>query len=40
MNKYDEKTLETNYNKFIEAIKKSFEGERLEKLFICTQWKN
>ena len=32
MNKYDEKTLETNYNKFIEAIKKSFEGERLEKL--------
>ena len=32
MNKYDEKTLETNYNKFIEAIKKSFEGERLKKL--------
>ena len=24
--------IETNYNKFIEAIKKSFEGERLEKL--------
>jgi hypothetical protein len=32
MNRYDEKQLEENYNKFIEAIKKSFEGERLEKL--------
>ena len=32
MNKYDEKKLEENYNKFIEAIKKSFDGERLEKL--------
>ena len=32
MNKYNEKQLEENYNKFIEAIKKSFDGERLEKL--------
>ena len=32
MNRYNEKQLEENYNKFIEAIKKSFEGERLEKL--------
>ena len=29
---YDEKQLEENYNKFIEALKKSFNGERLEKL--------
>ena len=32
MNKYNEKQLEENYNKFIEALKKSFDGERLEKL--------
>ena len=32
MNKYDEKKLEENYNKFIEAIKTSFTGERLEKI--------
>jgi len=32
MNRYDEKQLEENYNKFIEALKKSFSGERLEKL--------
>jgi len=32
MNKYNEKQLEENYNKFIEALKKSFEGDRLEKL--------
>ena len=30
--RYDEKQLEENYNKFIEALKKSFDGERLEKL--------
>jgi hypothetical protein len=30
--RYDEKKLEENYNKFLEAIKKSFSGERLEKL--------
>ena len=32
MHKYNEKQLEENYNKFIEVIKKSFDGERLEKL--------
>ena len=32
INRYDEKQLEENYNKFIEALKKSFSGERLEKL--------
>lgn len=32
MTKYTEKQLEENYNKFIEALKKSFSGERLEKL--------
>ena len=32
MKKYSEKQLEENYNKFLEAIKKSFTGERLEKL--------
>tara|TARA_Y100000004_G_scaffold90123_1_gene101077 strand:+ start:819 stop:1475 length:657 start_codon:yes stop_codon:yes gene_type:complete len=32
MVKYTEKQLEENYNKFLEAIKKSFTGERLEKL--------
>ena len=32
INRYDEKKLEENYNKFLEAIKKSFSGERLEKL--------
>jgi len=32
MNRYNEKQLEENYNKFIEALKKSFDGERLEKL--------
>jgi len=31
-NKYNEVQLEENYNKFLEAIKKSFSGERLEKL--------
>jgi len=31
-NRYNEVELESNYNKFIEAIKKSFSGERLEKL--------
>ena len=29
---YTEEQLEANYNKFIEAIKKVFSGERLEKL--------
>jgi hypothetical protein len=32
MNRYNEKQLEEHYNKFIEALKKSFDGERLEKL--------
>ena len=32
MNRYNEKQLEENYNKFIEALKKSFDGERLDKL--------
>ena len=32
MNRYNEKQLEENYNKFLEALKKSFDGERLEKL--------
>ena len=32
MNKYNEKQLEENYNKFIEALKKSFEGDRLENM--------
>lgn len=32
MNRYNEIQLEENYNKFLEAIKKSFDGERLEKL--------
>ena len=32
MVKYTEEQLEAKYNKFIEAIKKSFTGERLEKL--------
>ena len=32
INRYDEKQLEENYNKFIEALKKSFDGERLEKI--------
>ena len=32
MNRYNETQLEENYNKFIEALKKSFDGERLEKL--------
>ena len=32
MKRYDEKQLEENYNKFIEALKKSFDGERLKKL--------
>lgn len=30
--RYTEQELENNYNKFIEVIKKSFTGERLEKL--------
>jgi hypothetical protein len=30
--RYNEEQLEQNYNKFIEGLKKSFEGERLEKL--------
>tara|TARA_B110000971_G_scaffold219813_1_gene261820 strand:- start:2199 stop:2855 length:657 start_codon:yes stop_codon:yes gene_type:complete len=32
MNHHTEETLEQNYNKFIGALKKSFTGERLEKL--------
>jgi hypothetical protein len=32
MKRYDDSKLEENYNKFIEALKKSFSGERLEKL--------
>jgi hypothetical protein len=32
MKKYTDEQLETNYTKFIEALKKSFDGERLEKL--------
>lgn len=32
INRYTETELEANYNKFIEVIKKSFTGERLEKL--------
>lgn len=32
MKRYSEKELEENYNKFLQAIKKSFSGERLEKL--------
>jgi len=32
MNRYNEIQLEENYNKFIEALKKSFNGERLEQL--------
>jgi hypothetical protein len=32
MNRYNEKQLEENYNKFLEALKKSFDGERLEKI--------
>ncbi len=32
MNRYNEVQLEENYNKFIEALKKSFDGERLEKI--------
>jgi hypothetical protein len=32
MKKYTDEQLEINYTKFIEALKKSFDGERLEKL--------
>ena len=32
MNRYNSVQLEENYNKFLEAIKKSFDGERLEKI--------
>tara|TARA_B100001939_G_C16941293_1_gene618391 strand:+ start:396 stop:1046 length:651 start_codon:yes stop_codon:yes gene_type:complete len=32
MNRYNEKQLEENYNKFLEAIKKSLSGERLDKV--------
>jgi hypothetical protein len=32
MKKYTDEQLQTNYTKFIEALKKSFNGERLEKL--------
>lgn len=32
MKKHSDKQLETNYTKFLEALKKSFTGERLEKL--------
>ena len=32
MVKHTEKQLEENYNKFLEALKKSFDGERLKKL--------
>ena len=32
MKKYTDEQLETNYNKFIEALKKSFDGDRLEKI--------
>ena len=32
MNRYNEVQLEENYNKCIEALKQSFDGERLEKL--------
>lgn len=32
MNRYNEVQLEENYNKFLEAIKKSFNGERLDKI--------
>jgi len=32
MKKYTDEQLQTNYTKFIEALKKSFDGERLEKL--------
>ena len=32
MVKHTEKQLEENYNKFLEALKKSFSGERLKKL--------
>ena len=32
MNRYNEVQLEENYNKFLEALKKSFDGERLEKI--------
>ena len=38
MVKHTEKQLEENYNKFLEAIKKSFTGERLKNFYICTQW--
>ena len=32
MRNYTPEQLESNYNKFIEAVKKVFSGERLEKL--------
>ena len=32
MKKHNEKQLEENYNKFLQAIKTSFTGERLEKI--------
>jgi hypothetical protein len=32
MKKYTDEQLQTNYTKFIEALKKSFDGDRLEKL--------
>ena len=32
MKKHSDEHLEANYTKFLEAIKKSFSGERLEKL--------
>ena len=32
INRYNEVELQSNYNKFIEALKKSLSGERLEKL--------
>jgi hypothetical protein len=32
MKKYTDEQLEANYTKFIEALKKSFDGERLEKI--------
>lgn len=31
-NRYNETELEANYNRFLEALKKTFSGERLEKL--------
>ena len=40
MKNYTAEQLSANYDKFIDALKKVFKGERLEKLLHCTLKKN